>query len=230
MLNGTHRHRSSTIPQYNTTNMGFLNAAPLTFTTKQQAQSCSIVPNRLNRRISTARIRAKIASDIASSTSWPDVQELSRSGDLSKTALDINGVMELLPHRYPFLLVDRVLALEKGVRAIGVKNVSANEPYFPGHFPGRPIMPGVLQVEALAQLAGVIMLGDAEPDQEFFFGGVDGVRWRRPVLPGDTLVMEAVLKSYKKRFGIVKMDARAFVNGQLTVEGALTLAMVVDKN
>ena len=211
--------------------MAFLTAAPLNNTktsTKKQTRFITTTRPRQEYRIRSVQTRASIATE-STSTSWPDVQELSQTGDLSTTALDINAVMKLLPHRYPFLLVDRVLALEKGARAIGVKNVSVNEPYFPGHFPGRPIMPGVLQIEALAQLAGLVMLGDATPGQEFFFGGVDGVRWRRPVLPGDTLVMEAVLKSYKKRFGIVKMDARAFVNGQLAVEGALTLAMVVDK-
>lgn len=209
--------------------MAFLTAAPLSIKPNFQSRSRTLPLIRSTCLVSRTPIRASIASEPTTSTSWLDVQELSKSGNLTETALDINGIMKLLPHRYPFLLVDKVIALETGVRAIGVKNVSVNEPYFPGHFPNRPIMPGVLQIEALAQLGGIVMLGDTEPEQEFFFGGVDGVRWRRPVLPGDTMVMETVLKSYKKRFGIVKMDARAFVNGQLAVEGVLTLAMVVDK-
>jgi len=141
--------------------------------------------------------------------------------------MDIDGIMGVLPHRFPFLLVDRVLSLEAGVRAIGVKNVSVNEPFFPGHFPKRPIMPGVLQIEALAQLAGIAMLDPSVKD--FFFGGVEGVRWRKPVVPGDTLVMEVQVKSFKKKFGIAKVQAKGYVAGKLAVEGLLTLVMVVDK-
>lgn len=142
--------------------------------------------------------------------------------------------MRILPHRHPFLLLDRVIAYEPGKRAIGVKAVTVSEPFFPGHFPERPIMPGVLQVEALAQLGGIVMLqppfvdGDAK-DVEFFFGGVDRVKWRRPVVPGDTLIMEMNLVSFKKSFGIAKMEGKAYVAGKLAVEGRFTLVMVRDK-
>lgn len=126
------------------------------------------------------------------------------------TVLSIDDIMKVLPHRYPFLLLDRVVLFEPGKRAIAIKNVSINEPFFSGHFPKRPIMPGVLQVEALAQVCGIVMLQPPVSDGkgDFYFGGVDGVRWRRPVVPGDTLVLEAELKSFKKRFGIAKMSGR----------------------
>lgn len=121
--------------------------------------------------------------------------------------MSIEDIMKVLPHRYPFLLIDRVIAFEPGKRAIAIKNVSVNEPFFPGHFPDRPIMPGVLQVEALAQVGGIVMLQQPISDGkgDFFFGGVDKVKWRKPVLPGDTIVMEMTLEAYKKRFGIAKM-------------------------
>lgn len=121
--------------------------------------------------------------------------------------------MKILPHRYPFLLIDRVIAYEPGKRAVAIKNVSINEPHFTGHFPDRPIMPGVLQVEALAQTGGIVMLQHEENpikdgEGDFFFGGVDRVKWRKPVVPGDTLVMEMTLDSFKPRFGIAKMTGK----------------------
>lgn len=192
---------------------------------------------RSYRRRTALQIQSVATSDAPYATAtegtWPDASDISRSfsfvpsdgGDSG--AMDIEGIMAILPHRFPFLLVDRVLHLEPGVRAIGVKNVSVNEPYFPGHFPARPIMPGVLQVEALAQLAGIAMLDPKVKD--FFFGGVESVRWRKPVVPGDTLVMEVEVKSFKKKFGIAKVQAKGFVAGKLAVEGLLTLVMVVDK-
>jgi 3-hydroxyacyl-[acyl-carrier-protein] dehydratase len=138
-------------------------------------------------------------------------------------------VMAVLPHRFPFLLVDKVVAYEAGKRVVAIKNVSVNEPFFPGHFPGRPIMPGVLQVEALAQTAGLLLKDVISGDEkkDFFFGGVDKVRWRKPVVPGDTLVMEAEIKSYKARFGIAKVQAKAFVDGELACEAELTLVVDV---
>lgn len=141
--------------------------------------------------------------------------------------------MKILPHRYPFLLVDRVVAFEPGKRAMGVKSVTVNEPFFPGHFPDKPIMPGVLQVEALAQLGGLIALQlpiiKNPLETDFFFGGVDKVKWRRPVTPGDTLVMEMTLDVFKERFGIAKMSGRGFVNGEVVVEGQFTLVMIMNK-
>lgn len=143
--------------------------------------------------------------------------------------------MDILPHRYPFLLIDRVIAYEPNKRAVTVKQVTINEPFFPGHFPNRPIMPGVLQIEALAQTGGIVMLQhDENPIKEtgegdFFFGGIDCVKWRKPVVPGDTLVMEMVLDTFKRKYGIAKMTGKGYVNGQLVVEGVFTLVMVVKK-
>mmetsp|Transcript_9049 Transcript_9049/g.18289 ORF Transcript_9049/g.18289 Transcript_9049/m.18289 type:complete len:222 (-) Transcript_9049:63-728(-) len=143
--------------------------------------------------------------------------------------LDIDQVMKILPHRFPFLLVDKVIAFEPGKRAVAVKNVTMNEPQFTGHFPDRPIMPGVLMVEAMAQVGGIVALQPpvTEGSSEFFFAGVDGVRFRKPVLPGDTLVMEMELTSLKKKFGIVKMEGKAFVDGQLAVEGSFLFSVRV---
>lgn len=165
---------------------------------------------------------------------WPDLAEVSKNtAVMSQTIMSSEDILKVLPHRYPFLLVDRVVAFEAGKRAIGVKSVTINEPFFPGHFPNKPIMPGVLQVEALAQLGGLIALQmpmiENPLETDFFFGGVDKVKWRRPVLPGDTLVMEMTLDAFKQRFGIVKMSGRAFVNGELVVEGLFTLVMIMNK-
>ena len=124
--------------------------------------------------------------------------------------MTVEEIMKVLPHRYPFLLLDRVIEYEPGKRAVAIKNVSMNEPFFQGHFPDRPIMPGVLQLEALAQVGGIVMLQQPISDGtgDFFFGGVDRVKWRRPVLPGDTLVLEMTLENYKPRFGIAKMAGK----------------------
>jgi len=137
-----------------------------------------------------------------------------------KTVFSSEDIAKILPHRYPFLLVDKVVEYEKGKRAVGIKSVTLNEPHFTGHFPDRPIMPGVLQVEALAQLAGIICLQmeGAEPGAVFFFAGVDGVKWKKPVVPGDTLVMEVEILKWKAKFGIAKASGRAYVDGKLAVE------------
>merc|ERR1719157_233248 len=137
-----------------------------------------------------------------------------------KTVFSSEEISKLLPHRYPFLLVDKVVEYEQGKRAVGIKSVTLNEPHFTGHFPDRPIMPGVLQVEALAQLAGIICLQmeGAEPGAVFFFAGVDGVKWKKPVVPGDTLVMEVEIKKWNKRFGIATATGRAYVDGEMAVE------------
>lgn len=136
------------------------------------------------------------------------------------TVFTSEDISKVLPHRYPFLLVDKVVEYEAGKRAVGIKQVTVNEPHFTGHFPDRPIMPGVLQVEALAQLAGIVCLQmeGAEPGAVFFFAGVDGVKWKKPVVPGDTLVMEVEIKKWNKRFGIAKATGKAYVDGQLAVE------------
>eukprot|EP00740_Mantoniella_antarctica_P014712 CAMPEP_0181370462 /NCGR_PEP_ID=MMETSP1106-20121128/13439_1 /TAXON_ID=81844 /ORGANISM="Mantoniella antarctica, Strain SL-175" /LENGTH=230 /DNA_ID=CAMNT_0023487257 /DNA_START=62 /DNA_END=754 /DNA_ORIENTATION=- len=145
-------------------------------------------------------------------------------------AMDIDQIMALLPHRYPFLLVDRVVEIEQGSYAIGLKNVTINDNFFPGHFPQRPIMPGVLMIEAMAQVGGLIMLdpkaaGEGGTQQQFFFAGIDGVKFRRPVVPGDQLVMKVVLTKMNKRFGVAKMKGQCFVGEELACEAELTLAM-----
>lgn len=134
--------------------------------------------------------------------------------------MDNVAVAKILPHRYPFLLVDKVVEFEAGKRAVGVKNVTANEPQFTGHFPDRPIMPGVLMVEAMAQLGGIVCLSEPISDGkgEFFFAGIDGIKFRRPVVPGDTLVMEMELTKWRAKVGIAKMTGKAYVDGQLALE------------
>mmetsp|Transcript_2362 Transcript_2362/g.3011 ORF Transcript_2362/g.3011 Transcript_2362/m.3011 type:complete len:223 (+) Transcript_2362:2-670(+) len=146
--------------------------------------------------------------------------EISALTSSVKTIFSLEDINGILPHRYPFLLVDKVVEYEQGKRAVGIKGVTLNEPHFTGHFPNRPIMPGVLQVEALAQLAGIVCLQmeGAEPGAVFFFAGVDGVKWKKPVVPGDTLVMEVEIKKWNKRFGIASATGRAYVDGELAVE------------
>ncbi|KAH7671203.1 Beta-hydroxyacyl-(acyl-carrier-protein) dehydratase FabZ protein [Dioscorea alata] len=142
------------------------------------------------------------------------------------TVMDINQIREILPHRFPFLLVDRVIEYTPGVTAVGIKNVTINDSFFPGHFPERPIMPGVLMVEAMAQVGGLVML---QPEvggsrENFFFAGIDKVRFRKPVIAGDTLVMRMTLIKLQKRFGIAKMEGKAYVGGEVVCEGEFLMA------
>lgn len=141
--------------------------------------------------------------------------------------MDIHGVLKKLPHRYPILLVDRVLEIESGVRIKAIKNVSINEPYFVGHFPHRPVMPGVLMLEALAQAAALLSFESAgkEPDDKsvYYFAGIDGARFKRPVEPGDQLLLEVTLVRAKS--GLYKFAARASVDGELAVEAELMCTM-----
>ena len=135
-------------------------------------------------------------------------------------------IQKILPHRYPFALVDRIIEYVPGKRAVGIKNVTFNEPHFQGHFPGRPLMPGVMIVEAMTQVGGIVLT--QMPNMEgglFVFAGIDKVRFRRPVVPGDQLVMTTELLSIKRRrFG--KMQARAVVEGQRVAEGELMFSLV----
>ncbi|GFP87072.1 3-hydroxyacyl-[acyl-carrier-protein] dehydratase fabz [Phtheirospermum japonicum] len=135
------------------------------------------------------------------------------------TVMDINQIREILPHR--------VIEYNPGVSAVGIKNVTINDNFFPGHFPERPIMPGVLMVEAMAQVGGLVML---QPEvggsrENFFFAGVDKVRFRKPVIAGDTLVMRMNLVKLQKRFGIAKMEGKAYVGGEVVCEGEFLMAM-----
>ncbi|MFZ3082168.1 3-hydroxyacyl-ACP dehydratase FabZ [Rhodoferax ferrireducens] len=141
--------------------------------------------------------------------------------------MDIHKILKQLPHRYPFLLVDRVLAIDKGKSIRAVKNVTINEPFFQGHFPHRPVMPGVLMLEALAQAAALLSFDalGASPDDQmiYYFAGMDAVRFRRPVEPGDQLILEAELVRMKA--GVFKFKARALVDDELAVEAELTCAV-----
>ncbi len=140
-------------------------------------------------------------------------------------ALDINEVMRTLPHRYPFLMVDRIIEFQGDTKATGVKAVSINEPYFQGHFPGHPVMPGVLQLEAMAQVASIVMMRKTENSGKIgYFMSADEVKFRKPVMPGDTLFIECELTSAKKRLG--KASCRCLVNGEVVSEGQLLFGLV----
>jgi 3-hydroxyacyl-[acyl-carrier-protein] dehydratase len=137
--------------------------------------------------------------------------------------LDITQIQEIIPHRPPFLLIDRILEVEAGVRAVGIKNVTMNEPFFTGHFPGYPVMPGVLITEALAQVGAVAMLMmEVNRGKIGFFAGIDGFRFRGQVVPGDTLLLETVITRAKG--AIVKSKATAKVGDRIVAEGDLMFA------
>lgn len=140
--------------------------------------------------------------------------------------LDINAIQKILPHRYPFLLVDKIIDLVPKEHVVGIKNVTANEPFFNGHFPDRPIMPGVLIIEAMAQVGGVLLLdSEADPSNKLaFFTGIDNVKFRRPVIPGDQLRFELDMLRYRK--SICKMAGKAFVGDELVCEAELSAAVV----
>jgi len=140
--------------------------------------------------------------------------------------LTIHEIMKILPHRYPMLLVDRVLEIEEGKRIVGIKNVTANEQFFQGHFPGAPVMPGVLIVEAMAQCGAILFLRDiADREQKLFlFGGVDKARFRRPVVPGDQLRLECEL--VQRRGNSVKIRGTATVDGTIVAEAEMLSIMV----
>ena len=142
-------------------------------------------------------------------------------------SMDIHQILKQLPHRYPILLVDRVLEIEKGVRIRAIKNVSINEPFFMGHFPHRPVMPGVLMLEALAQAAALLSfdaIGSAPDDNTvYYFAGIDGARFKRPVEPGDQLILDVTIDRMKA--GIFKFKARALVGEDVAVEAELMCTM-----
>jgi len=143
--------------------------------------------------------------------------------------LDVKQIMDLIPHRYPFLLVDRILELEENKRIVGLKNVTVNEPFFQGHFPGFPVMPGVLIIEALAQTGAVLMF-KSKPEWKgrvFYFGGISDARFRKPVLPGDSVRLEIDLTG--QRSSLVKMHGKAVVNGEVVTEADMS-AFVAEGN
>lgn len=146
---------------------------------------------------------------------------------MTPPVLDIQRILRKLPHRYPFLLVDRVIEFERDRSIKALKNVSINEPFFNGHFPGRPVMPGVLMLEALAQTSALLSFESSgtEPgdDSVVYFVGIDGARFKRPVVPGDQLVLEAAIE--RSRGGIFKYRTKASVDGELAVEAELMCTM-----
>lgn len=143
------------------------------------------------------------------------------------TVMDIHQILKRLPHRYPLLLVDRVVELEKNVRIVALKNVTINEPFFTGHFPHRPVMPGVLILEAMAQTAALLSFAsmDVDPgdDMVVYFAGIDGARFKRPVEPGDQVLLEALID--RVRGGIHKYKAKATVAGEVVAEAELMCTM-----
>jgi UDP-3-O-[3-hydroxymyristoyl] N-acetylglucosamine deacetylase/3-hydroxyacyl-[acyl-carrier-protein] dehydratase len=142
-----------------------------------------------------------------------------------EAVLDINEVMKILPHRYPFLLVDRIIGFETATKCTGIKNVTINEPFFQGHFPGHPVMPGVLQLEAMAQVASIVLLRMPENQGKIgYFMSANNVKWRRPVLPGDTLVIETEILKAKR--SIATGVGRCVVNGQVVSEADLMFSVV----
>jgi beta-hydroxyacyl-ACP dehydratase FabZ len=154
------------------------------------------------------------------------VEAASSDKEGTQTVLDITQIMAILPHRYPFLLVDRITDYEAGKWVVGIKNVTLNEPFFQGHFPGAPVMPGVLIVEAMAQTAGVLMLASL-PDREsklVFFTGIDGAKFRRPVVPGDQLRLELTVLRLRPRY--IKLRGEAYVGSQLVAEALISSSLV----
>jgi 3-hydroxyacyl-[acyl-carrier-protein] dehydratase len=144
--------------------------------------------------------------------------------------LDIQDILRILPHRYPFLLIDRVIDLERKKRIVAIKNVTINEPFFQGHFPGLPIMPGVLIVEAIAQAGGALLLTEI-PDREhklMVFTGIERARFRRPVVPGDQLRIEVEVKAWRENFGraAVRMEGIAYVGEKRVAEAIVTCQLV----
>ncbi len=140
--------------------------------------------------------------------------------------IDIKEIMSMLPHRYPFLLVDRVIELEEGKRAVGIKNVTINEPFFQGHFPGNPIMPGVLIIEAMAQVSGVLAYKSGVQGKNTIFLSIEKAKFRKPVLPGDQLRLE--IETLRGRQTIWRFAGKAYVGDTLVAESEFT-AMVTDR-
>ena len=158
------------------------------------------------------------------------VQPVAENTPTAKTTLDIIEIMQILPHRFPFLLIDRVIEVERKKRIVAIKNVTVNEPFFNGHFPGYPIMPGVLIVEAIAQSGGALLLTEI-PDRGnklMVFTGIERAKFRRPVVPGDQVRIEVEVIVW--RTSAVKMQGKAFVDGKLACEAIVTCQLVSRSN
>ena len=156
----------------------------------------------------------------------PEQETTANVGETAKTTLDIVEIMAILPHRYPFLLIDRVVEIERRQRIVAIKNVTANESFFQGHFPDYPIMPGVLMVESIAQAGGALLLTEI-PDREsklMVFTGIDAAKFRRPVTPGDQLRIEVTVLNWRSR--AVKMQGAITVAGRLVCEATVTCQLV----
>jgi len=159
----------------------------------------------------------------AATFSPPPAKEAPAPLPAADGAMDMEAIMKLLPHRYPFIMVDRILSMQ-GTKVVGLKNVSANEPYFQGHFPGHPIMPGVLQLEAMAQVGGLLMMKHASTGRQLaYFMAADSVKWRKPVLPGDTLIIE--VEMMKSRGKICKAKGVCKVDGEVVSEAEVTFML-----
>ncbi|MGV2828450.1 3-hydroxyacyl-ACP dehydratase FabZ [Myxosarcina sp. GI1(2024)] len=144
----------------------------------------------------------------------------------AQQSLNIQEIHNLLPHRYPFALVDRIIEYVPGKKAVGIKNVTFNEPYFAGHIPNRPIMPGVLMAEAMAQVGGIVLVQLPEMTGKFFaYAGIDKMRFRRQVIPGDQLILTVELLSLKQN-RIAKMQGKGEVEGELAVKGEMLFSLI----
>ena len=156
----------------------------------------------------------------------PPATAQTEKNDTPGIVLNVTDIMGILPHRYPFLLVDRIIEFEAEKRIVGLKNVTINEEFFQGHFPGAPVMPGVLIIEAMAQVAGVLIYRDLPGKEKtlIYFTGIENAKFRRPVVPGDQLRFEMEFVSRKGRFGTMK--GRATVEGKLAAEAVVKFAIV----
>jgi 3-hydroxyacyl-[acyl-carrier-protein] dehydratase len=176
----------------------------------------------------TTRLYEATAEVVAADVEFKGAEAISALTKDVTTVYSSTDVDRFLPHRYPFALVDKIVEMEPGKRAVGIKAVTKNEDFFNGHFPAQPVMPGVLQVEALAQLAGcIVSTTEGVPEGSvYFFGSADGVKWKKPVVPGDVLVMEVEIVKFNKKFGIIKAMGKAYVDGKLAMEVAeMTFAL-----
>ncbi|MBX7157177.1 MAG: bifunctional UDP-3-O-[3-hydroxymyristoyl] N-acetylglucosamine deacetylase/3-hydroxyacyl-ACP dehydratase [Verrucomicrobiae bacterium] len=190
----------------------------------------ALFPKRLKAQIIAIRtghaLNVELAKALAKELKMREAQSFPVENiPVGEGALDINEIMRILPHRYPFLLVDRILKFEGDSKVIAIKNVSINEPFFEGHFPGHPIMPGVLQIEALAQVASLLLLRQKGSAGNIgYFMSADKVKFRKPVLPGDTVILQVELLRARKNIG--KAWGQCLVNGEIVSEGEMTFAFI----